>query len=80
MHYTLLDSYPKLAEAGGYELLRSRDNSKELIVIEPPREGYTVPFLSSIVGQATVYIRPIQKNVLTDINDDRQPDIEVIST
>lgn len=66
VHYTLF-SYPKLADAGGYELLRSCDNSKELIVIEPPPEGYTIPFLSSIVGQAIVYIHPIQKRLQVNI-------------
>lgn len=51
----LLLEYPKLANEGGFEILRSGGNkSGTLTVIEPPSTGYSVPFLrdSSGLGQA----------------------------
>lgn len=50
--------YPKLKDAGGFELLRSGPSSKDLIVINPPASGYTVPFLKEVsgLGQALAYI------------------------
>ena len=58
--------YPKLKEAGGFELLRSGPiSNKDLMVITPPASGYTVPFLNKLsgLGQALAYIRPIQKSL-----------------
>ncbi|XP_028407185.1 uncharacterized protein LOC114529572 [Dendronephthya gigantea] len=63
----LLEVYPKLSEAGGFQILRtgSRGHSSSLTVIQPPPTGYSVPFLrdSSGLGQALAYIRPLQRNL-----------------
>lgn len=60
--------YPRIKSGGGFELLRSGATNKELIVICQPPSGYSVPFLkeSSGIGQALVYVRPMQKSL--DIN------------
>ncbi|CAB3994772.1 PREDICTED: uncharacterized protein LOC107356592 [Paramuricea clavata] len=60
--------YPKIKTGGGFELLRSGASNKEIILITPPPSGYTVPFLreSSGIGQALIYVRPIQKSLQTD--------------
>ena len=60
--------YPKIKTGGGFELLRSGASNKEIILITPLPSGYTVPFLreSSGIGQALIYVRPIQKSLATD--------------
>ena len=66
-HEMIISAFPKLMEGGGYELLRTvPNNNKELYVIPPPHGGFTVEYLKSIVSQAKVYIRPLQKNLSLD--------------
>ena len=63
-HEELLDAFPKLKQAGGYELLRTSEHSnKEVVVIPPPPGGYTASFLKAIVVQAKVYVRPLQQSL-----------------
>lgn len=60
---SLEDAFPKLAEGGGFELLRKDPTTpKTLRLIQVPKSGYTSTFLAdeSGVNQATCYIRPIQ--------------------
>ena len=61
----VLESYPKLKDTGGYEFLRSGPVPKKLIVVAPPPRGYDVKFLrdEAGVGQAVLYIRPLQRSV-----------------
>lgn len=61
----VLESYPKLKDTGGYEFLRSGPVPKKLIVVAPPSRGYDVKFLrdEAGVGQAVLYIRPLQRSV-----------------
>ena len=62
----LVHEYPKLANAGGYELLQASENgSQELILIEMPRDGYSVEYLQAAVKSAKIYIRPLQRNLDT---------------
>lgn len=64
----IIQAYPKLTMGGGFELLRSCDgNTKLLAVIPPPSGGYTVSYLKSIMGQAKVYIRPLQQNLSMEV-------------
>ena len=44
IHDSIIEAFPKLINAGGYELLRTVESSKRLIVITPPLEGYTGMF------------------------------------
>ena len=59
--------FPKLANGGGYELLRLGD-MKTLEIISEPASGYSVEYLKSVVSSAKIYIRPLQKNLDTDEN------------
>ena len=61
----LLESYPKLKDVGGYEFLRGGLAEKKLMVVAPPPRGYDVKFLrdEAGVGQAVLYIRPLQRSV-----------------
>ena len=49
--------YPKLSQAGGFELLRIGDARTSLVLITPPVTDYSVPFLrdSAGLGQALAY-------------------------
>ena len=62
IHDELLQQYPKLAKAGGYELLRLNED-REMNVIPVPSEGYTVEYLKGIVHAARIYIRPLQQSL-----------------
>lgn len=65
IHEAILEAFPKLDQAGGYELLRL-DQGKNLEVILPPPEGYSVGYLKDVLQQAKVYIRPLQKDLSMD--------------
>ena len=43
--------YPKLIDAGGFELLRSGPSNKDLVASTPPASGYFVSFLRESSGQ-----------------------------
>lgn len=64
LHEALMNTFPKLQEAQGYELLRIPEvGTKALMVIPPPEEGYTVAYLKPVLNQAKCYVRPIQKAI-----------------
>ena len=68
IHKLILAEYPQLEAAGGYSLLRLSENSRELVEIETPGRGLTVPYLKDIVRQAKLYIRPLQCDLqITDV-------------
>jgi hypothetical protein len=59
----LQTEYPKLADGGGYELMRLPPNSRTLEIIQPPTEGYTPLFLSRVMGTSRTFIRPISRSL-----------------
>lgn len=61
-HHLLLAIYPKLDEGGGYELLRCRPQSRDLLLIGP-RVSRSPKLLKRRVGNGKVYIRPIQRDL-----------------
>ena len=58
----LKNAFPKLAEVS-YELLRPNPHSKKLLVIAVPPNGFTIPYLKDVVGQAKLYVRPASKDL-----------------
>ncbi|MEQ2258729.1 hypothetical protein XENORESO_001554 [Xenotaenia resolanae] len=61
----LYQNFPKLRNAGGYELLKTSGNTRnrQLSVIQCPNEGYTVQYLkepTTMIHHSTIYIRPLQ--------------------
>ena len=60
--------FPKLVDSGGFELLRIQEGGKTLHSIETPKNGFTVPFLRAVVHHAVIYIRPLQKNLSTEVD------------
>ena len=69
----VLFSFPPLRDAGGFELMRimGTTRSRQLTLIPCPNEGYIVSHLRDpgiFVNQATLYIRPIQRDLnLTNV-------------
>ena len=66
--------YPKLKDAGGFELLRMGSPNAKLFLINPPAGGYSVPFLRDTVGlgQALAYIWPLQMYLDTSVGESAQ--------
>ena len=64
VHSVILNEWPVLENCGGYTLLRLAENSHSLVEIEPPLSGHiSVQFLKSILNNATLYIRPLQRSI-----------------
>lgn len=61
-HTLILGTYPKLREGGGYELLRCKPASRDLIIIGP-RISNTPKLLKRRVGNGKVYLRPLQRDL-----------------
>ena len=69
----LLFQYPKLKDSGGFELLRVREGGgKRLQVIACPPKGYTVSYLRAVVHHATVYIRPLQRDLCLEVESSKE--------
>ncbi len=67
----LEEVYPKLENGGGFEIMRCGGAQvNDLMVIQPPCSGYSVPFLRDTagLGQAIAFIQPVQ------IDLDMQPE------
>ena len=65
VHEVIIDAFPALQTAGGYEVLRTVDGrSKDLICIPTPASGISVSFLNSVLGQAKGFLRPLQKDIV----------------
>ena len=52
--------FPKLSDAGGFELMFAEQGKKELMLIPNGPTGMTIDYISQFIGQGRVYIRPIQ--------------------
>ena len=63
IHNAIVAQFPLIRECGGYELLRTFENTKRLSVLTSPPEGYTGQFLKKVLGQAKCYIRPLQHDI-----------------
>lgn len=61
-------SFPVLSGCGGFELLRCVSNSKNLEIIKVS-EAQSPSLLKQMIGNARVFIRPIQKDIDLDDND-----------
>lgn len=58
----LCGAYPKLESGGGFELLRCKPKSRDLLLIGP-RISNCPKLLKRRVGNGKVYIRPIQRDL-----------------
>ena len=72
IHIELTTHFPKLNNAGGYELLRLQEGGgKQLDIIACPPSGYSVAYLKAVVHTAKIYIRPLQKDLSLDQLEDK---------
>ncbi|XP_065109922.1 uncharacterized protein [Paramisgurnus dabryanus] len=74
----LIQHFHCLKECGGFQLLRSKGTtrSKTLETIPCPDGGYSPEYLLSesvMIGQALIYIRPLQKDIDLQVLEDEQP-------
>lgn len=59
-----MEEFPPLAECGGFEILRTMENSAQRLTALPvPPGGYTVAYLKSILGQMRGFIHPLQQDL-----------------
>lgn len=65
----LLTAYPKLRSGGGFELLRCKPKTRDLVVIGS-RCANCPRLLKRRVGHGKVYIRPIQRDLCLDEEED----------
>ena len=67
-HHQIIQVFPKLKDAGGFELMRCMYNSK---LLEPlsPTVTTSPRLLRSVTGKSRIFIRPIQKNLELDATD-----------
>lgn len=66
-----MEVFAKLQEGGGFELVKIMGSTRSgtLVVLPCPSAGYTLAYLkdpSTMIGQATICIRPLQQDLLTD--------------
>lgn len=72
----VLEAYPKLKCSGGYELLRCRPQSRDLILIGP-RIANNPKLLKRQVGNGKVYVRPIQRDL--DLDETYSEEVDGVS-
>ena len=63
LHAVLVDNFPKLSDAGGFELMYAEPGKRELHLIPTGPHGNTVSYIAQFIGQGRVYIRPIQCDI-----------------
>ena len=64
VHQKILEAFPLLSDAGGYEILRTGERgNRQLLLISIPPGGYTVAYLKATINTAKGYIRPLQKDL-----------------
>lgn len=76
-HGLLLDTFPKLRDAGGFELLRCKPNTRELEVIAP-RISSNPRLLKRSVANSRIYIRPIQRDLSLAGVDDTEEEVDMV--
>lgn len=74
-HEKLVMTFPKLTDSGGYELLKCLPNSRSLVQLPAPTSGHTPESLRQAVGQARLYIRPLQKDLPLESGGLSQPSL-----
>ena len=64
IYHKLLFRFPKLSEAGGFELLKSPEGGgKHLDIIAAPESGYSVAYLRAVVHHTKIFIRPMKRSL-----------------
>ena len=64
VHKKILEAFPILETAGGYEILRTGEGGNRQLMLSILPGGYTVPYLKATIASAKGYIRPLQKDLV----------------
>lgn len=63
LHNVIISHFPVLDSCGGYTLMRLKESSRNLIPIDSPDRGMTIPFLKDILRQAKLFVCPLQCDI-----------------
>jgi len=78
VHEKMLEAFPILENAGGYEILRTGERgNRQLMVLSMPPGRYTVPYLKVTIASARGYIRPLQKDLVFSPSEQEQMQVGV---
>ena len=78
VHEKILEAFPILETAGGYEILRTGERgNRQLMVLSIPPGGYTVPYLKATIASGKGYIRPLQKDLVFTPSEQEQMQVGV---
>lgn len=76
LYSVLVDSFPKLSDVGGLELMYAEPGKRELHIIPTGPQGNTVQYISQFIGQGRVYVRPIQCDIdLNTVQEHTDPSV-----
>ena len=59
----MIETFPKLKDSGGFELMYVECRKKDLSVIPPGPDGLSMKYLASFIAQGKIYVRPIQQDL-----------------
>ena len=59
----LIETFAKLKDCGGFELMYAETRSKDLLLIPLGPDGLSMKYIASFIGQGKIYIRPIQQDL-----------------
>lgn len=65
---TILEHYPKLKDAGGFDLMLFQRGSGEDAGFHVINAPHTPGHLKDLCGQSKIYLRPLQKDIITAEN------------
>ena len=66
----LIETFPKLKDSGGFELMYVECRKKDLSVIPPGPDGLSMKYLASFIAQGKIYVRPIQQDLPIEGEED----------
>ena len=75
-HAVIMSAFPKLKDGGGFELCRCAPNSRDLVPITS-KVASTPKLLKRRVGNGRVYIRPLQRDLSLEV--DEEDDVDGVS-
>lgn len=59
----VLEIFPQLRAAGGFELMYAEPRKRDLYVVPPGPNGVTMKYLTTFIGQGKIFVRPIQEDL-----------------
>lgn len=73
----IMETFPRLQGAGGFELMYAEPRKRDLNVIPPGPNGLTMKYLATFVGQGKIYVRPIQEDLALESSPLVQMNVQV---